>query len=105
MARTGWNGVLFVQEGYYATAILRFVLQFSSTSDQTPILHFIPVVLHPLIDPRGAVDLGDIWKGLEGPGKGSKVLKWIERLFERATLDNLSATDCVRKEVYELYVY
>ncbi|KLJ13571.1 ubiquitin-conjugating enzyme E2, other [Blastomyces silverae] len=47
-----WSGVIFVQKGPYASAILRFQLRFPSTyPDLPPLVTFTTDIFHPLIVP------------------------------------------------------
>ncbi|KKZ64937.1 ubiquitin-conjugating enzyme E2, other [[Emmonsia] crescens] len=49
---TFWSGVIFVQKGPYASAILRFQLRFPSTyPDLPPLVTFATDIFHPLIVP------------------------------------------------------
>ncbi|OAX82117.1 hypothetical protein ACJ72_03531 [Emergomyces africanus] len=49
---TFWSGVIFVQEGPYASAILRFQIRFPSTyPDLPPLVTFATDIFHPLIVP------------------------------------------------------
>ncbi|KAL2366483.1 hypothetical protein RJZ56_000528 [Blastomyces dermatitidis] len=49
---TFWSGVIFVQKGPYASAILRFQLRFPSTyPDLPPLVTFTTDIFHPLIVP------------------------------------------------------
>ncbi|KAI9674235.1 MAG: hypothetical protein M1817_002053 [Caeruleum heppii] len=49
---TLWTGVLFVRQGPYAQAILRFRLTFPPTfPDQVPIITFTTDIFHPLLTP------------------------------------------------------
>ncbi|PGG97468.1 hypothetical protein AJ79_09188 [Helicocarpus griseus UAMH5409] len=49
---TSWSGVLFVQNGPYAAAILRFQLRFPPTyPDLPPVVTFTTDIFHPLIVP------------------------------------------------------
>ncbi|XP_074594033.1 AKT-interacting protein-like [Brevipalpus obovatus] len=46
-----WFGVIFVHEGVYREAILRFTLLIPECSSTMPELFFHPIPFHPLVDP------------------------------------------------------
>lgn len=96
---------MFVQEGYYATGIYRFIISFPTIYPDSPMgLRFTTTLVHPLVHPRGTVDLSGVYGGLDNAGKASWVLQWIERMFDKGTLDGLREEECGNKEYYRMYV-
>ncbi|KAG7096975.1 hypothetical protein E1B28_004371 [Marasmius oreades] len=53
-----WDGVLFVHQGYYSDAILKFRISFPSKyPERPPKVQFITEVFHPLVATDGTLSL------------------------------------------------
>lgn len=55
-SHAGWNGVVFVRDGFYASGVFRFSVQFTAEHDSLamPTVHFPALLLHPQMEVRGA---------------------------------------------------
>ena len=53
-SHTGWNGVVFVRSGAYASGVFRFCIQFAMDQDilVTPSVFLPQILLHPLVEVR-----------------------------------------------------
>ncbi|KAF9451704.1 UBC-like protein [Macrolepiota fuliginosa MF-IS2] len=101
-----WDAVLFVHQGYYAGAVLRFRLTFPNDyPDKMPTIQFVTDIFHPLIDPKGYFNLGAHFR----PWKPKEhhiyhVLYHIKAAFKKYRLDQFKEADTWNKEAYR-YCY
>ncbi|KAF8655296.1 hypothetical protein AX16_003195 [Volvariella volvacea WC 439] len=99
-----WHGVLFVHQGYYADAVLKFRLTFPSNyPEQPPAVHFITDVFHPMIGQDGLFNLTprlQPWRPAEH--RVFDVLHWIKSSFKKKALDAFTEGDCLNKEAYSV---
>ncbi|KAI5120585.1 hypothetical protein M0805_002535 [Coniferiporia weirii] len=98
-----WDGVLFVHQGYYADAVLKFRVRFpQSYPARAPDVVFATDVFHPLIAPEGgALNLAPRF----APWRPKQdhvfhVLHWIKAVFKKETIDKLRESDCPNKEAF-----
>ncbi|TDL28032.1 UBC-like protein [Rickenella mellea] len=101
-----WAGVLFVHQGYYADAILKFRLTFPpSYPDQPPIVQFTTDVFHPLIAQNdGTMNLRprfNPWRAKHH--RVFHVLHFIKTTFKKHELDLISEHECLNKEAYRYH--
>ncbi|KAJ7283676.1 UBC-like protein [Mycena rebaudengoi] len=96
-----WDAVFFVHQGYYADAIIRFRLTFSTHYPERgpPAVQFLTEVFHPLISETGAFNLAPRfrpWRPKEH--RVFDVLHWIKAAFKKHALDGIKESDCFNKE-------
>ncbi|KAF9009089.1 ubiquitin-conjugating enzyme/RWD-like protein [Cyathus striatus] len=100
-----WDGVLFVHQGYYADAILKFRIVFpSSYPQQPPGVQFSTDIFHPLIDQIGDFNLSAFfqrWRPDEH--RVFHVLHWIKVAFKKHALDQFKESDCLNKEGFRYH--
>jgi len=100
-----WDAVLFVHQGYYAGAILRFRLTFPDDyPDKIPAVQFVTDIFHPLIDQNGYFNLAAHlrpWKPKEH--HVYDVLYHVKAAFKKYRLDKYKEGDAWNKEAYRLY--
>ncbi|KAK4047058.1 hypothetical protein OIO90_006342 [Microbotryomycetes sp. JL221] len=102
-----WHGVQFVHRGFFAGAVLHFVIEIPTTYPSNPptVVYRSTSLVHPLVNPAtGQVKLETRfpkWK----PRQDFivHVLHFLKSLFKRQTLDELKELDCVNIEAYQLY--
>ncbi|EEB91586.1 hypothetical protein MPER_10032 [Moniliophthora perniciosa FA553] len=101
-----WDAVLFVHQGYYSDAVLKFRLSFPSNyPEKPPAITFITDVFHPLISSDGTFNIAPqirTWR----PGQHHvfDVLHFVKAAFKSHVLEKLEEADCFNKEAYRLYV-
>ncbi|KAJ7667984.1 UBC-like protein [Mycena polygramma] len=100
-----WDGCLFVHQGYYADAILKFRLTFAPNYPESPpAVQFITDVFHPLISHSGTFNLAPRfrpWRPKEH--RVFDVLHWIKAAFKKHALDEIKESDCFNKEAYRYH--
>ncbi|KAJ7179212.1 ubiquitin-conjugating enzyme/RWD-like protein [Mycena filopes] len=101
-----WDAVLFVHQGYYADAILKFRLTFPNNYPESPpVVQFVAedVVFHPLVSHSGIFNLAPRfrpWRPKEH--RVFDVLHWVKAAFKKHALDEIRESDCLNKEAYRL---
>lgn len=100
-----WDGVLFVHQGYYSDAILKFRLTFPSKyPERPPKVQFITEVFHPLVAPDGSFNFApQIRTWLPGHHHVFDILHFIKAAFKSYTLQKVEEGDCFNKEAYRLF--
>ncbi|KAF5363678.1 hypothetical protein D9756_000645 [Leucocoprinus leucothites] len=100
-----WDAVLFVHQGYYAGAVLRFRLNFPSDyPDRIPTVQFVTDIFHPLIDQGGYFNLSSHfrpWKPKEH--HVYNILYDIKAAFKKYRLDQIKEADAWNKEAYRYH--
>jgi len=100
-----WDGVLFVHQGYYADAVLKFRLTFPDNyPDRPPSVQFIAELFHPLISQEGAFSISHRfrpWRPREH--HVFDILHFIKSAFKEDLLGALREEDCANKEAFRLY--
>ncbi|TFK28760.1 UBC-like protein [Coprinopsis marcescibilis] len=100
-----WDAVLFVHQGLYANAVLKFRITFPDNfPDRAPTVQFITDVFHPLISQEGAYNLGHRFR----PWRPKEhhivdVLHCVKTSFKKDVLDKLQLDDCVNKDAYRYH--
>lgn len=98
-----------ITQGYYASAILKFLVTFPPNyPDRPPNIHFITDVFHPLVSPRDGLFSLTPRFGSTGWKRGAHVfdvLHWLKAAFKKHQLDNLKEADCLNKEAYKYALY
>ncbi|TRM67624.1 ubiquitin-conjugating enzyme/RWD-like protein [Schizophyllum amplum] len=99
-----WDAVLFVHQGYYSDAVLKFRLAFPRNyPEHPPLVQFVTDVFHPLIAQDGTFNLAPRfrpWRPKEH--HAFDVLHWVKAAFKKHALDALEEVDCLNKEAYRL---
>ncbi|KAF9259498.1 UBC-like protein [Marasmius fiardii PR-910] len=100
-----WDGVLFVHQGYYSDAILKFKLSFPSKyPERPPKVQFITEVFHPLAAPDGTFNITpQIRTWLPGQHHVFDILHFIKAAFKSYTIEKLEEGDCFNKEAYRFH--
>ncbi|KXN90247.1 hypothetical protein AN958_04038 [Leucoagaricus sp. SymC.cos] len=100
-----WDAVLFVHQGYYAGAVLRFRLTFPDDyPDKIPTVQFITDIFHPLIDQKGFYNLSvhfRPWKPKEH--HVYNILYDVKAAFKKYRLDQTKEVDAWNKEAYSYH--
>ncbi|KAF8609618.1 UBC-like protein, partial [Ceratobasidium sp. AG-I] len=101
-----WEGMLFVHQGYYASAIFQFKITFPSDyPTRAPVVQFITEVYHPLVSTKdGTLALTPripTWSSYEH--NVFHVLRWIKSAFKKQALDELTEAPCLNKEAFRMY--
>ncbi|CAE6433316.1 hypothetical protein ACGC1H_001529 [Rhizoctonia solani] len=101
-----WNGMLFVHQGYYRSAIFRFKITFPSDyPTRAPIVQFVTDVYHPLVSTKdGIFSLApriSSWSSHEH--NVFHVLRWIKAAFKKRALDELDEASCLNKDAFRMY--
>ncbi|KAH8830782.1 UBC-like protein [Flagelloscypha sp. PMI_526] len=100
-----WDCILFVHQGYYANAILKFKLLFPTDyPERPPGVQFITDVFHPLVGQDGRFSYGPRlrpWRPKEH--HAFDVLHWIKACFKKQALDELKEEQCLNKEAYRYH--
>ncbi|ESK95986.1 ubiquitin-conjugating enzyme domain-containing protein [Moniliophthora roreri MCA 2997] len=100
-----WDAVLFVHQGYYSDAVLKFRLSFPSNyPEKPPAVTFITDVFHPLISSDGAFNITPqirTWR----PGQHHvfDVLHFVKAAFKSHVLEKLEEADCFNREAYRFH--
>jgi len=101
-----WDCVLFVHQGYYAGAILRFNMIFRDDYPKNPptIIFQSDTVFHPLISSDGKMSLSARFRPwLPHEHHVFDVLHAIKAAFKKDALDHLDEKDCLNPEALRLY--
>ncbi|KAG9101701.1 hypothetical protein FS749_004510 [Ceratobasidium sp. UAMH 11750] len=101
-----WDGILFVHQGYYASAIFRFKITFlSDYPARAPVVHFTTDVFHPLVSIKDGtfslIPRIPNWSSYDH--NVFHVLHWIKASFKKQALDELSESSCLNKEAFRMY--
>ncbi|KLO16490.1 UBC-like protein [Schizopora paradoxa] len=99
-----WEGVLFVHQGYYADAVLKFHITFTEDyPNQMPTVKFLTDIFHPLVSQEDGI-LNMIPRFSPWRPKQDHVfdvLHFIKLAFKKQMLDNVKESDCLNKEAYK----
>ncbi|KAG8771482.1 hypothetical protein FRC12_003590 [Ceratobasidium sp. 428] len=101
-----WDGILFVHQGYYASAIFRFKMTFPSDYPaRAPVVQFTTDAFHPLVSTKdGTFSLTPRipnWSSYDH--NVFHVLHWIKASFKKQALDELIEPACLNKEAFRMY--
>jgi len=101
-----WEGVLFVHQGYYADAVLKFHIIFPDDyPNRIPTVKFLTDVFHPLVSQDdGTLNMSarfSPWRPKQD--HVFDVLHFIKLAFKKQTLDNVKQSECLNKEAFKLY--
>ncbi|KAH7344770.1 ubiquitin-conjugating enzyme/RWD-like protein [Rhizoctonia solani] len=101
-----WNGMLFIHQGYYRSAIFRFKITFPSDYPaRVPVVQFVTDVYHPLVSTKdGVFSLAPritSWSSHEH--NVFHILHWIKAAFKKRALDELDEVSCLNKDAFRMY--
>ncbi|KAL1658586.1 UBC-like protein [Schizophyllum commune] len=100
-----WDAVLFVHQGYYSDAVLKFRLTFPRNyPERPPVVQFVTDVFHPLVAQDGIFNLAPRFR----PWRPKEhhvfdVLYWVKAAFKKNALDGLEEGDCLNREAYRYH--
>jgi len=102
-----WDCVLFIHQGLYAGAVLRFKMVFKEDYPRHPpaVTFLSDTIFHPLISQDGKLSLKarfQTWIPQEH--HVFDVLHAIKAAFKKDVLDRLEEKDCLNREAYKLYL-
>ncbi|KAF8707601.1 Ubiquitin-conjugating enzyme E2, partial [Rhizoctonia solani] len=101
-----WNGMLFIHQGYYRSAIFRFKITFPSDYPaRPPVVQFTTDVYHPLVSTKDGIfslapRIPD-WSSHEH--NVFHILHWIKASFKKRALDGLDEASCLNKDAFRMY--
>jgi len=101
-----WHGAMFVHQGYYAGAILRFRLQFPNEYPRhPPNVFFETDTFHPLVSTKdGKMNLGGRFQPwIPGEHHVFDILYYIKSVFKKDILDRLDQGDAFNHEAFRIY--
>ncbi|KAF8332669.1 ubiquitin-conjugating enzyme/RWD-like protein [Cantharellus anzutake] len=101
-----WNCVVFIHQGYYSGAILRFKMTFSDDYPQRPptVTFQSDTVFHPLISPEGDMSLSARFRPwLPQEHHVFDILHSLKAAFKKDSLDRLDERDCFNPEALNRY--
>jgi len=101
-----WDCVLFIHQGHYAGAILRFKMVFKEDYPRNPptVTFLSDTVFHPLISQDGKMSLKARFRTwIPQEHHVFDILHAIKAAFKKDALDHLDEKDCLNREAFKLY--
>lgn len=101
-----WDAVLFIHQGYYEDAVLKFQITFPSDYPvHPPTVQFVTDIFHPLIsnnDGNFNFHAGGFRPWQPKIHNIFGILHFVKASFDKETLDTISEHDCPNKEAFRL---